>query len=41
MNAPADFLCRSFVYRKFLKHDATFETLGNTAVAPDFGDPAV
>ncbi len=40
MNAPTDFLCRSFVYRKLLKHDATFETLGNAAVARDFGDPA-
>ncbi len=40
MNAPADFLFRSFVYRKLLKHEAKFETLGNTAVAWHFGDPA-
>ena len=40
MNAPDDFLCRSFVYRKLLKHDANFEGLHDAAVAIDFGDPA-
>ncbi len=39
MNAPDDFLSRSFVYRKLVKRGATFETLGNAAVARDFGDP--
>jgi sarcosine oxidase subunit gamma len=40
MNAPDDFLCRSFVYRKLLKLDANFEVTGDAAVASDFGDPA-
>jgi sarcosine oxidase subunit gamma len=40
MTTPDDFLCRSFVYRKLVKHDANFEALGNIAVARDFGDPA-
>lgn len=40
MNAPDDFLCRSYVYRKLLKCDASFESLGDAAVAMDFGDPA-
>jgi sarcosine oxidase subunit gamma len=40
MNAPDDFLSRSFVYRKLVKRGANFETLGDAAVARDFGDPA-
>ena len=40
MNAPADFLSRSFVYRKLMALDASFEALGAAAVAMDFGDPA-
>ena len=40
MNAPDNFLSRSFVYRKLVKRGATFETLGNAAVARDFGDPS-
>ena len=39
MTAMDDFLCRSFVYRKLLKQNANFETLGSAAVAQDFGDP--
>jgi len=39
MTATDDFLCRSFVYRKLLKQNANFETLGSAAVAQDFGDP--
>ena len=39
MIAPDDFLCRSFVYRKLLKHDANLETLGDAAVAWNYGDP--
>ena len=40
MGAPEDFLCCSFVYRKILERNASFETLGDAAVARDFGDPA-
>ncbi|MDX1576512.1 MAG: hypothetical protein R3285_09980 [Kiloniellales bacterium] len=40
MNAPADFLSRSFVYRKLERLNASFEPLGDAAVAVDFGDPA-
>ena len=32
MTAPDDFLYRSFVYRKLLKHDANIEALGDAAV---------
>ena len=39
MIAPDDFLCRSFVYRKLLKHDANLESLGDAAVAWNYGDP--
>jgi sarcosine oxidase, subunit gamma len=38
MSAPRDFPCRSFVYRKLLERNATFEALGDAAVARDFGD---
>ncbi len=40
MNAPADFLSRSFVYHKLIELNANFEPLGDAAVAMDFGDPA-
>lgn len=40
MSAPQDFSCRSFVYRKLAAHGASFEALGDFAVARDFGDPA-
>jgi len=40
MNAPADFLSRSFVYRKLVALNASFEARDDTAVAMDFGDPA-
>lgn len=40
MNAPADFLSRSFVTRKLAPLNANFEALGDAAVAMDFGDPA-
>ena len=40
MTAPTDALSRSFVYRKLVAHNATFEALGDSAVATDFGDPA-
>ncbi len=38
MTAPHDFPCRSFVYRKLLERNATFETVGDAAVARDYGD---
>lgn len=38
MSAPDDLLCRSFVYRKLRERNATFEVLGDAAVARDFGD---
>jgi len=40
MNAPADFLSRSFVYRKLVQLNASFEVLGDSAVTMDFGNPA-
>jgi sarcosine oxidase subunit gamma len=40
MATPTDFLFRSYVYRKLLEHNASFETVGDAAVANDFGDPA-
>ncbi len=40
MAAPQDFACRSFVYRKLAERGASFEALGDFAVARDFGDPA-
>jgi sarcosine oxidase subunit gamma len=40
MTTPDDFLFRSFVYRKLVKHDASFEAMVNSAVARDYGDPA-
>ncbi|MDX1424537.1 MAG: hypothetical protein R3322_15435 [Kiloniellales bacterium] len=40
MGAPDNFLFRSYVYRKLLELNVNFETLGDAAVAWDFGDPA-
>jgi sarcosine oxidase subunit gamma len=40
MTTPTNFLCRSFVYRKLLEQNANFETVGDAAIAGDFGDPA-
>lgn len=40
MASPEGFLFRSFVYRKLLKLGANFETLGESTVARDYGDPA-
>lgn len=38
MTAPHDFPRRSFVYRKLLERNATFEAVGDAAVARDYGD---
>ncbi len=40
MTTPDDFLFRSYVYRKLLKHGANFEAMADAAVARDYGDPA-